>query len=401
MAGRQSFKVEQITTDSRIVRACDQPMSTTEQELLFRNCFGVVIRKKIGFLITIKGHEYHLLTKAVTYLGYPWEAHKKRIQVPHVWNALLRQQNTLLIGVYRYKENVLFVFFDKRQRGKNSAAHVSSLDLLKANQYGYFEKTDHKGNRVVTCTKEKVLEVLMAVATGSTLRHADEVEVMSKYFKSLPHMWNGISIYKEMFAADFAHKRQGEWPGFYAEFCLEQFLRTAPRKTREICQYTKRKKDGDLDFDIEFTKAGFIGDLKTHAIDSKGIPGNDKKSFFAALKRYGILWYVVLKLRYRQDRDVDLAVTKFWNELINQTDPSANKDPLSYAQRMKHDGELLEMQILEFNKYNFQYVADFQQGKQPNGAAREIKIMISNKNIDNFVIYREKFDYPATRESFT
>lgn len=47
----------------------------------------------------------------------------------------------------------------------------------------------------------------------------------------------------------------------------------------------------------------------------------------------------------------------------------------------------MNMLVLEVNQTNFRVVlGDFAQGKEPDGAARALKVMIKKKNIDNFLI---------------
>lgn len=64
---------------------------------------------------------------------------------------------------------------------------------------------------------------------------------------------------------------------------------------------------------------------------------------------------------------------------------------MSYSDRMKNNIEFTDFKILEINKYNQQYLSDFNQGKNSNGLPREQKIKIDKKNINNFLIYNCHF----------
>ncbi len=389
MTATGTYKIEQITATGSIIFDYDQPLTASAQQSLYEQYFTNVHKVSGGFTVSHKGNEYLLLTKNVTYLGHPWPPFKKRIQVPSSWNVLLQKHTTVLIGIYHYADTVLFVFFDKKPRGKNSAAHVSSIDLLKAQQYGTFEKKDKNGNRIIACTSATFLDVFAHIVAETPVPQNEEIALLSDFFHSLPRHWDGITCYTEMFAAHFAHRRQGEWPGFYAEYKLNTFLDTLPTADKDICAYVQNKKKGTYDLDLEFKRRGFLGDLKTHSIESSGIPGNDKETFMRALEEFGTLWYVVLNLSYTHDRDNACVVSAFWNTAINTEEQNTRKALDSYCNRMKHSGTLLSMHILEFNAFNTQYISDFTQGKQPNGAPREVKIQIEKKNIDNFVIFRQ------------
>ena len=58
---------------------------------------------------------------------------------------------------------------------------------------------------------------------------------------------------------------------------------------------------------------------------------------------------------------------------------------------MKHSVSLKNYLILEINKYNMKYLDIFKQGKNSDGKPRNPKIMISNKNINNFLVHIVEF----------
>ena len=59
---------------------------------------------------------------------------------------------------------------------------------------------------------------------------------------------------------------------------------------------------------------------------------------------------------------------------------------------MKNSVYLKGYQILELNKYNKKYIDIYHQGKNSNGNPRNPKIMISEKNIGNFLVHFVDFE---------
>ena len=83
-------------------------------------------------------------------------------------------------------------------------------------------------------------------------------------------------------------------------------------------------------------------------------------------------------------------MTIAWNEWKRSVGHQARKEynPLSYARKFKQSVRYVSMKILELNESNYGVVlGDFNQGRQPDGAARALKVMIKKRNIDNFLIY--------------
>lgn len=285
----------------------------------------------------------------------------------------------------------MFLFFDKKRRGKNSSAHVYSIDLLKAveSTTGVFEKIDKNGNAIIVCQKEIFSSLLKKLIENGRVEYSEEISLFENFFATIDPKWEGISAYREMIDANFKNRFQSEWPGWYLEFNFENFLRSH-KKYKKICRYVQKKKVGDLDFDLEFIKNKFIGDLKTHSNSSEAILGNDKRSVTKAMKTYKKIWYVTFVFSYRMDKNFDCEVSKFWNSEQNRILGYKKKEEGSYCGKMKHDGELVSIYILEINEFNMKYLSDFNQGKQQNGgASREPKIKINKKLIDNFVIFRK------------
>ena len=102
-------KIEQVTDDAVVF---DYDVKLTRQEInrYVAQDFGTEGVSN-PYSIIIQGQPYQLLVKQVSYLGHPHLAFKKRIQISKEWAAALQQENTLLVGLYRYQTTVIYVFF--------------------------------------------------------------------------------------------------------------------------------------------------------------------------------------------------------------------------------------------------------------------------------------------------
>ena len=66
---------------------------------------------------------------------------------------------------------------------------------------------------------------------------------------------------------------------------------------------------------------------------------------------------------------------------------------ISYAKKMKHSVEFVQMKIFELNRVNLnETLSNFNQGHQPNGGKRAPKFLINKNNIDNFIIFSYEYD---------
>ena len=181
---------EQITLDTNIIIAQDQPLSDKQLKECLINVLGedkcriITVPQRKWVLEFTNGEKvYHLLVRACTYLGNPHPLFKKRVQLPLWFNDYthaVREQNPMIdiryIGVYHYGnshygENVVFVDFNKdtylAKKGHNSSAHVYTNDLFQAMTYGVFTKEDHFGNSISTIRRDKFQEYLTGNASDT------------------------------------------------------------------------------------------------------------------------------------------------------------------------------------------------------------------------------------------
>jgi len=374
-------KVEQIYKGI-IVNDFDEKKGKKEILEILQTIFENVEVKKNYFEV----NGIKLFIKNITYLGNPHPNHKKRIQISKGWGEYLKDENSYLIGLYSYKTTQIFVLFDKenfiKRDTNNSSAHVSSLDLLKAYELGYFSKIDIRGNKIYLVTKQNFKNFLQNYRKG-VFPLNEELSLFQEFKKLLTNYpkWYGIDAIKELIKFNFPDKYQSEWAGFYFEFLFEQFIKNNNYLT--IVEYIKHKKLSEIDLDLYFKKSNFYGDLKTHSTSSSAILGNDKTTINKALS-LGKIWYVVLSHQTIKDSEKEFEVTIFWNKLRNKS------NLYSYGKRMKNSVILDKLQILEINNFNKQYLSDFKQGKNSNGKERNVKIKINKKDINNFLIFNER-----------
>jgi len=362
----------------------DNKLSTKEIKTILEDLGFEVTNSNSKFFVKINNKEYIFLIKNITYLGNPHPIYKKRIQLSAGWQHELHNENCFLFGIYSYKETLLFVNFDKtnyKDRNlNNSSAHVYSIDLLKGYEFGVFQKTDTRGNKISVIRYDKLVDFI-----ENNFVINPEIQLFTDFYDSLNKKWFGIDCYNEMINANYNNKFQPEWAGFYSEFLFEKFLQNNPQYL-SICEFIHNKKKSQIDLDLFFRQSYFFGDLKTHSIASNAILGNDKNNILQALQKYGKIWYIVLNHTTIMDKDRGFEVTRFWNTIQNKS------NLYSYSTRMKHSIEIQNIEILEINRFNIGYLSDFNQGINSNGNNRNVKIKINKSLKDNFLIFKKGND---------
>ena len=158
--------------------------------------------------------------------------------------------------------------------------------------------------------------------------------------------------------------------------------------------YVGNQKNNIIDFDLYFKRDNFYGDLKASDINQKEILGNDKENVENAINNYGKLWYIIYEHETIKDKDKNSEMAIKRMNLIGKKYEIDSE--ISYKDRMKHSVKFLKMKIFEVNKINMnEILSDFNQGKQPTGEKRNLKIKINKKELnkyiekykDNFLIY--------------
>ena len=386
-----NIKVEQINNRYEVVEDYGEILSKKEMvDILLKNFDGS--EYKNGCIYGEKsGKKYCIYFKNVSYLGTPHPFFKKRIQIGDNFKEVLKEnvkQNiqTLLIGVYKYKDVTLFVDFDitryATKKSHNSSAHVYTLDLKNGLLFGVFQKEDINKNVITVFTAENISKYLSSKIEGSEDLRQEFIVVLDDFYSQLHKHWLGIPSYQEMIDANFNNALQPEWPGFYHEFKLDQYIKS--RDVSSAIQYKQNKKKGEIDLDLYFPQSEAYGDLKAHSNDSTGIQGNDWDTIMSVIDKSSV-YYVVCNHDTERDRDHNNEVTIFWNTQLHKA------NLLSYASKMKHSVQLTSYYVLEINRFNKQYLDVFHQGHNSDGSPRNPKISIKIKNIGNFLIHQMNF----------
>ena len=384
--------VEQINSDNTVVNDYAEVLSNKEINEIVLKLFPNTFEKNGNIYGRYDKTDFCLYIKNINYLGNPHPKFKKRIQIPKNFKKLYDENmnkniKTLLMGIYKYKDCVLFCDFDTSSyvsnNLNNSSAHIYTIDLKNGNETGFFQKTDLRGNRI-TVFKAEFIDYFYKYKFEHTEIESkiEIVNTFDEFFKSISKDWYGIDCYKDMMEANYNNKFQSEWAGFYLEFLMDQYI--IEHHLFDIVRYIQHKKDDQIDLDLYFSKINSYGDLKTHSESSTGVLGNDKSTIESLLKN-GKVYYIVCNHDTEMDKNHNFEVTSFWNKAQHKD------DLLSYSNKMKYEVKLKSYYILEINKFNYQYVDVYNQGKNSDGNPRKPKISISSKNIDNFLIHAVEF----------
>lgn len=396
--------VDQIGPRGELLADVDTTLTERQKnDLLLAALPGAAAEVFAGTRV-VRYRENIIMRAQVTYLGTPWEAFKKRIQIPNKWVAVhARALDAGLVphfvGIYHYRGVSIFVDFDPSKyvlrKANNSAAHVSTNDLFQAQTLGVFSREDNGGNRLTSVRADELASYL----EGRTEERHPRVEVFDRFNLEIlgPERTEALTAVQEMHQDHWPDTFQAEWPGFYLEYRLAKFIRE--HRLGDLVEYQKAKKRGAFDYDLVFTdgdRIDYYGDLKASNSTASVSPGNDAENIRRCIEQYGRFWYVIYEHETWHDRaNEDHRATIEWNEWKRSVGFDNGKpfDPLSYWKRFKSAVRYHRMMILEVNTANFGLVlSDFNQGKQPDGAARAVKVMIAKKNIDNFLIFSAAFD---------
>lgn len=388
---QSNIKVEQITADYQVVEDYGEILSKAEMSRILLSNFPETSYKNGCIYGTRAKKKYCIYFKNISYLGTPHPYFKKRIQIGDNFKDVYRENQrnniqTLLLGVYKYKDIILFVDFDitryVAKKSHNSSAHVYTLDLKNGLLLGVFQKEDINKNIITVFNEANVEKYLSSKIEGTTDLRQDFVVILDDFYTRLHKQWHGIASYQEMLNAGFNNALQPEWPGFYHEFKLDQYIKQ--HNVSHAIQYKQNKRKGEVDLDLYFPQVSAYGDLKAHSNDSTGIQGNDWDTIMDVIQTTSV-YYIVCNHNTEKDRDHNNEVTIFWNTQLGKP------NLLSYANKMKNSVELTSYYILEINRFNQQYLDVFHQGHNSDGSPRNPKISIKMRNIGNFLIHQMNF----------
>lgn len=392
--------VDQIGPRGEPLQDVDTTLSPTEKfGLLAQALPGANVEHYCGVRV-VKFRDQVILAAQVTHLGHPWPEFKKRIQIPPRWIdvyrcALADRLTPRFVGIYHYDGVTVFVDFDPRtyvlRRANNSAAHVATNDLYQAQTLGVFTRADRNGNRLTSVRADLLADYLL----GDVRAHNPYLGVFESFNSEFltGEQIKAMHAIDQMYAALWPDAFQVEWAGFYLEYRADEFLRRA--HADRLIEFQKNKRRGGLDYDLVFKEPPavvFFGDLKASNAASNEAPGNDAADLKRCIQQYGRFWYVIYEHETWHSRDEGDVPVMAWNEWRLSVGHVFRNgyDPLSYAGRFKSAVRFVGMKILEVNEANSHVVLrDFNQGHQPSGEDRAVKVMIAKRNIDNFLIYSQ------------
>ncbi len=408
-----NVSVDQLLPSGVLVQDVDTTLSDSEKTRLLLTALPGATVESIGRQKYVLWNGHALLYKQITYLGIPWDSYKKRIQIPKQWleaydGLAEKGLQPHFVGIYCYRDTVVFGDFSPvtylRRKANNSAAHVFTNDLFQAIQQGSFERIDKNQNLITTVRGDAFAAYLSdRVKLPEDPRFAHFRDFNEQLFTGLEvHVLDAV---REMTLAQWPDRFQGEWAGFYLEYKFDEFVKKHSNSQLPL-RFVKVKTKATLDFDIEILsekgEIEFLGDLKSSDVTKFEAPGNDKLTLEEALKRYGRLWYVIYEHETKKARDFGDLATRAWNEYrwANGLVPRKNEqNPLSYASRLKQSIRYTGMKVLEVNSVNRDLVlGDFHQGVQQSGAARNVKVNIKKRQIENFVVYSEESHHEAAMD---
>lgn len=396
---KQKRPSEQITSSLSLVFDYDHTMSKMNDfESVFRDALGDIEIIKYGserihpIKYSHNNQDTYFLTGAITWLGEPHPAYKKRLQLKPWFKDFYYEYSNKensevrIVGVYRYDNQHIFVEFNvdnyKENKFNNSSAHVYSNDLYHALIQDYFEKIDQKGNKIITIQSTKFKRYI-----DGDVEENNIFDLFSKFNCTFPFdSWiPAVSAISEMKSKEWYQWKGTEWAGWFLEYLVNEFIE------KEHCEntmkYIKNKRAGEIDLDLYFEKDAFYGDLKASDIKNKTMPGNKKENVINAIS-HGKLWYIVYEHETKKDTDFnsEMAIARMKLKGI----PYHDGEHIEYESRMKHSVNFKKMFIFEVNKINKHLLNDFNQGHNSDGNPRSVKFNIPKDAFDNFIIYSYK-----------
>lgn len=398
-----NIKSEQLTSNLNLEIALDQPLSSSEMTEEISRCLG---KENISIIsldhkkIPCYKNKIVFLTAAVTYLGGTGQhpIFKKRIQLPNWWKQFVKdnpQYDVRFLGVYHYKGNIVFIDFKKdtylKRKMHNSSAFVYTNDFYQAMKEGVFTRTDVKGN---DRSAVKFTSFKKYIEGKSKLSSDDKIIKVFSDFNGVFAFDRKITItdaLKIMLDTNDLHSiRQTEWAGWFLENRIKNYLKV--NKLDKIVKYigASNKKKDELDFDLWFDESQFYGDMKASDIQEKQVLGNDKDNIYESINKYDKFWYVIYEHESQKEKGLEAMKMReaFLKSASLWLEPKKHKKPYKFHRPLKKSVCFKSMMIVELNRINCnEALTIYNQGLEPNGNKRNMKVKLDKTNIDNFIVY--------------
>ncbi len=347
--------VDQVTQDGLLIEGYDVSLSPSEIFDQISNYFPKVSKTASDSRVFVgnhKGHKIAIRCKNVTYLGNPHPHFKKRIQISDdLYDfyrfALSIEAEPILLGIYSFKSNTIFVDFKIdtyiEKKAHNSSAHVYVSDLAAATEDGYFQKTDFFGNTVTAIRPDVVnvyLDELFGISESNDVATpgSRKAVIQEKHYvvtdgkgdrefqvkqkdgttETVVEKTSDVTeadvervvTYAKVFRRDivprfkaFFDSEDKDWNGIecyqtmitanyrnkyqpeWVGFFLEYEFEKylTDNKLHHLITYAQDKTDGGIDLDLYFPTIESYGDLKAHSEESRGIQGNDWDTIFGII----------------------------------------------------------------------------------------------------------------------
>ena len=408
-----NIKSEQLRSDLSLELDYDQPLSNSRIIEMLTNLLGKEktytekFDNKNVFCYQSNEKTEVLLLASITYMGGTGQhpVYKKRTQLKKWYKEAVehyekdKNYNVRFIGVYHYKNNIIFADFIKdtylNKKMNSSAAHVYTNDLYQAMKEGVFKRIDRNNNIIKTIKFTKFKDYL----NNNTLEGENSLFALFSMFNNelTTNKWlTAERAIVEMHKGGWNHWKETEWPGWFLEFKMNSFIEEYSLENKIKYIGSSSLSKNMLDFDLWFDEEKFYGDLKASDSAARETPGNDQENFMDSINKYDKFWYIIYEHDTIKDKDTnDFEATRFRTKYIkdnNEWPKNKPWDELSYSKRMKNSVKFIKMYIIELNRVNYREVlSDFNQGKQPDGSKRKPKFKITKNNIDNFLVFQENF----------
>lgn len=398
----QVLKSEQINSCMQMIIDYDEPLRRDADFLfVYKKALGENVRilkyqrTKRVIVYEENNKTHYIISASVTYLSKPHPIFKKRMQLQQWYKEFYNEYKDKpnctinIIGVYHYDNMELYCVFNLddyiTKKMHSSSAHVYSNDLYQAMKNGSFDKVDMNGNHITV-----IKGIYLKKYFEGTVKKNPVISLFEKFNKEFDfdNWLRADSCIKEMLDFHWYQAKGTEWPGWFLEFRVDEFIKR--ENCSHIMLYTgnKNKSEGMLDFDLFFSALNFYGDLKASDITKKEAPGNDQTNTLEAISQFGRLWYIVYEHETIKDKNMgsEMAIARM--KLIDPT--FRDGDHVSYVTKMKHSVKFKRMYIFELNSINMSSIlSDFNQGHNsgPAMAERAAKFLLNKENMNNSVIF--------------
>lgn len=127
-----TVKVEQVESLNNVVVDFGENLNYKEIEQIVLDVFPNTFVNCGNIMGIHNNTNFCLYFKNISYLGNPHPIFKKRIQIPRTFKELhnynlYKNTKTLLLGIYKYKETILFCDFDTKTYVEKKMNNSSAL----------------------------------------------------------------------------------------------------------------------------------------------------------------------------------------------------------------------------------------------------------------------------------